>query len=142
MLLYLIDLMYHWLHHHFFHTNFNSVVNSNIKINKIYLELCIPKMFINNNINLSSVLNKNDKSEKEKNDGATSDTSNQSNKVTSPLSNNNNENNFNKTNNINNNISSPPKLTYQNDFERMIYNQHNSPPSIRNKFTLGKYFKI
>ena len=127
--------------HEVFHTNFNSVVNSNIKINKIYLELCIPKMFINNNINLSSVLNKNDKSEKEKNDGATSDTSNQSNKVTSPLSNNNNENNFNKTNNINNNISSPPKLTYQNDFERMIYNQHNSPPSIRNKFTLGKYFK-
>ena len=98
-------------------------------------------MFINNNINLSLFLNNNDKFKKEKNDGATNESSNQSNKVTSPLSNNNNENNYNKTNNINNNISSPPKLTYQNDFERMIYNQHNSPPSIRNKFTLGKYFK-
>ena len=134
------------------HTNFNSVVNSNIKLNKIYLELCIPKMFINNKINLSSVLNKNDKLEKEKNDGATSDTSNQSNKITSPLinNNNNNENSQNKLNNnnyiynnippLNIKISSPQKI-YQNDFERMLFNQHNSPPSIRDKFNMGKYVK-
>ena len=124
-----------------FHTNFNSVVNSYIKINKIYLELCIPKMFINNNINLSLFLNNDDKLEKEKNDGATSDTSNQSNKITSPLIIDNNENNDSKSNNMNNKLPSPPKLTYQNDFERMLYNQHNSPPSIRNKFSLGKYIK-
>ena len=49
-----------------FHTNFNSAVNSYIKINKIYLELCILKMFINNNINLSFFLNNDDKLEKEK----------------------------------------------------------------------------
>ena len=111
-----------------FHTNFNSVVNSDIKINKIYLELCIPKMFINNNINLSSVLNKEiEKIEKENNETKTNETNSNTN-------NNTNENN-------NNFLLSSPTITYQNDFDRMLSNQHNSPPSIRNKFTLGKIMK-
>ena len=108
-----------------FHTNFNSVVNSDIKIDKIYLELCIPKMFINNNINLSSVLNKEiEKIEKEKNESETETNISESNKN---LLNNNNK------------PLSPSILIYQNDFDRMISSQHNSPPLIRNKFTLGKF---
>ena len=34
-------------------TNFNAIVNSNIEINKIYLELTIPNNFINNKINIT-----------------------------------------------------------------------------------------
>ena len=41
-----------------FLTNFNSIVNSNITVNKIFLELCIPKIYINNGLALE-IYNKN-----------------------------------------------------------------------------------
>ena len=43
---------------HNFMTNFNSVVNSNITLNKIYLEVTIPKKFINQSFTNLSTINK------------------------------------------------------------------------------------
>ena len=97
----------------FFHTNFNSIVNSNIKINKIYLEVCIPKIFIEGkNINLNKM----------KISTESSSTTSQSNTTTQTP-------------------SSPSNTPYQNDFDRMLYKQHNSPSlSLRSNFTLnGRY---
>lgn len=109
----------------FFHTNFNSIVNSNIKINKIFLEVCIPKIFIEGkNINLGKM------------------------KLSNTPNTNSNESKDKPTeNNGGNNISSSSSTTtnntrpYQNDFDRMLYKQHNSPSmSIRSNFSLnGKY---
>lgn len=96
----------------FFHTNFNSIVNSNIKIQKIFLEISIPKMFIEGkNVNLASMKQKINISEiKEEK------------KITPPSS------------VISTNADSNSQ-TYSNDFERMLYKQHNSPTiGIRNNY--------
>jgi hypothetical protein len=39
-------------------TNFNSIVNSNILLNKIFLEVCIPKIFIDNGLSLITNIKK------------------------------------------------------------------------------------
>ena len=93
----------------FFHTNFNSIVNSNIKINKIYLEVCIPKIFIEGkNINL----------------GKMKVASSQSTNTTTQETH-----------------SSPTSTSYQNDFDRMLYKQHNSPSlSLRSNLSLNNRY--
>ena len=48
-----------------FMTNFNSIVNSKIVINKLFLEVCIPKFFLNNGLTLSTTSLKNESTNKD-----------------------------------------------------------------------------
>ena len=48
-----------------FMTNFNSIVNSKIVINKLFLEVCIPKIFLNNGLTLSTTSLKNESTNKD-----------------------------------------------------------------------------
>ena len=48
-----------------FMTNFNSIVNSKIVINKLFLEVCIPKIFLNNGLTLSTTSLKNESTTKD-----------------------------------------------------------------------------
>ena len=48
-----------------FQTNFNSIVNSKVKINKIFLEVSIPKSFLSSNDYLTRIDDKIEEDEKE-----------------------------------------------------------------------------
>ena len=133
--------------HEIMQTNFNSIVNSHIEINKILIELTIPNIFINNNkLNISNILdginedsistkiasNCSPKKEEEKNNN---------------IINNNQNNNFKKNKNysenynnimFNSNMTSPntraiginrsiPASPHLNDFQKLIYQQKYSP---------------
>ena len=112
-----------------FQTNFNSIVNSKININKIFLEVSIPKSFLSSNNYLTRI---DDKIEENQNqikdiqlDKFNDNNSNE--KTASTFASNNNTNS-----NINNNgYNSPTWSTIEN----MINNNNNiySKSSLRNK---------
>ena len=128
--------------HEIIQTNFNSIVNSHIQLNKILIELTIPNTFINNNkLNISNIF-----------EGGNEDSNSISTKKTEISSPKKEENNNNMNNNQNNNptnkntynimfnsnISSPntrtiginrsiPASPHLNDFQKLIYQQKYSP---------------
>lgn len=112
-----------------FQTNFNSIVNSKININKIFLEVSIPKSFLSSNNYLTRI---DDKIEENQNqikdiqlDKFNDNSANE--KTASTFASNNNTNS-----NINNNgYNSPTWSTIEN----MINNNNNiySKSSLRNK---------
>ena len=116
-----------------FQTNFNSIVNSKININKIFLEVSIPKSFLSSNDYLTRIDDKIEENEKEIKEillDKFNDNSNEKTISTTFVSNNNSNVNINNTNsNINNNTgyNSPT-------FENMINNNNiYSKSSLRNK---------
>ena len=127
-----------------FQTNFNSIVNSKININKIFLEVSIPKFFLcNTNLtDLTRLKNINEENQDKikdiklekfyiSNDKTASNfTSNNNN--SNGVNNNNNLNNNNIINNINNNnnvYNSPVFSTLENNNNNNLY----SKSSLRNK---------
>ena len=138
-------------YHEIMQTNFNSIVNSHIVLNKILIELTIPNIFINNNkLNISNIFegdNENSNSNiKEKTSVSSPKKENQginTNLNVNQNDNFNNKNNFgNSTNNynymFNSNMTSPnvrtiginrsiPASPHLNDFQKLIYQQKYSP---------------
>ena len=121
-----------------FQTNFNSIVNSKININKIFLEVSIPKSFLSSNDYLTRIDDKIEENENQIKDillDKFNDNSNEKTTSTTFASNNNNSNtNINSNSNINNNnngYNSPSWSTIEN----MINNNNNiySKSSLRNK---------
>jgi hypothetical protein len=116
-----------------FQTNFNSIVNSKVNINKIYLEVSIPKSFLSSNNYLTIIDDKIEENEKEIPDIQLDKfNDNISNDKTATSSFNINSNNTNTNSNINNTgYNSPSGST----FENMINNNNNiySKSSLRNK---------
>ena len=114
-----------------FQTNFNSIVNSKININKIFLEVSIPKSFLSSNNYLTRIDDKIEENEKEIpdiqldkfNDNISNDKT-----ATSSF----NINNTNTNSNINNNTGYNSPST--NTFENMMNNNNiYSKSSLRNK---------
>ena len=130
-------------------TNFNSIVNSHIILNKILIELTIPNIFINNNkLNISNIFEGVDDTistskEKTSNNSPKKEDENKNN-----ISNNQNDNysyknNYAKSNDnynfmYNSNMTSPnvrtiginrsiPASPHLNDFQKLIYQQKYSP---------------
>jgi len=120
-----------------FQTNFNSIVNSKININKIFLEVSIPKSFLSSNDYLTRIDDKIEENENQIKDillDKFNDNSNEKTTSTTFASNNNNsKTNINSNSNINNNngYNSPSWSTIEN----MINNNNNiySKSSLRNK---------
>ena len=104
-------------------TNFNSVVNSHLEINRIFIELTIPKIFINNNLKISNIFEFNKKNEQPKSKNniqnmPSYDTPKKDNNQNSNINKNNNNNFHNKMTinecfnllaHLNNNLISPSK---------------------------------
>ena len=115
-----------------FQTNFNSIVNSKININKIFLEVSIPKSFLSSNDYLTRIDDKIEENEKEIKEillDKFNDNSNEKTISTTVVSNNSNININNTNSNINNNTgyNSPT-------FENMINNNNiYSKSTLRNK---------
>ena len=114
-----------------FQTNFNSIVNSKVNINKIFLEVSIPKSFLCSNNYLTIIDDKIEENEKEIpdiqldkfNDNISNDKT-----ATSSF----NINNTNTNSNINNNTGYNSPTT--NTFENMMNNNNiYSKSSLRNK---------
>ena len=114
-----------------FQTNFNSIVNSKVNINKIFLEVSIPKSFLCSNNYLTIIDDKIEENEKEIpdiqldkfNDNISNDKT-----ATSSF----NINNTNTNSNINNNTGYNSPST--NTFENMMNNNNiYSKSSLRNK---------
>lgn len=126
---------------HNFMTNFNSVVNSNITLNKIYLEVTIPKKFINQSFTNLSTINKaiTNKNEITGVNELKLDKFGITRKTTNSSSNNNTSNSNNKNNILpksskkENPIKIPP--FNENDFkslkEKQIYNSPNEMSFLR-----------
>ena len=120
-----------------FQTNFNSIVNSKININKFFLEVSIPKSFLSSNDYLTRIDDKIEENENQIKDillDKFNDNSNEKTTSTTFASNNNNsKTNINSNSNINNNngYNSPSWSTIEN----MINNNNNiySKSSLRNK---------
>ena len=113
-----------------FQTNFNSIVNSKININKIFLEVSIPKSFLSSNDYLTRIDDKIEENEKEIKEillDKFNDNSNEKTTSTTFVSNNNNSNI-----NTNNTGYNSPTLSA---IENMINNNNNiySKSSLRNK---------
>ena len=127
--------------HEIIQTNFNSIVNSHIQLNKLLIELTIPNTFVNNNkLNISNIF-----------EGGNEDSNSISTKkteISSPKKEENNNMNNTQNNNyinkntynmmFNSNISSPntrtiginrsiPASPHLNDFQKLIYQQKYSP---------------
>ena len=131
--------------HEIIQTNFNSVVNSHIELNKILIELTIPNIFINNfKVNISNIF---EGGNEDANSISTKKTSISSPKKEEDTNNINkqNNNNFNNKNNysenynfmFNSNMTSPntrtiginrsiPASPHLNDFQK-LYRQKYSP---------------
>ena len=110
-----------------FQTNFNSIVNSKININKILLEVSIPKSFLSSNDYLTRIDDKIEENQAQIKDiqlDKFNDNSNE--KTTSTFASNNNKSNIN-----NNGYNSPTWSSIEN----MINNNNNiySKSSLRNK---------
>ena len=114
-----------------FQTNFNSIVNSKININKIFLEVSIPKSFLSSNDYLTRIDDKIEENENQIKEillDKFNDNSNEKTTSTTFVSN----NNTNTNSNINNNGYNSPTLSA---IENMINNNNNvySKSSLRNK---------
>ena len=112
-----------------FQTNFNSIVNSKININKIFLEVSIPKSFLSSNNYLTRIDDKIEENQNQIKDIQLDkfNDNNANEKTASTFASNNNTNS-----NINNNgYNSPTWSTIEN----MINNNNNiySKSSLRNK---------
>ena len=114
-----------------FQTNFNSIVNSKVNINKIFLEVSIPKSFLCSNNYLTIIDDKIEENEKEIPDIQLDKfNENISNDKTATSS--FNINNTNTNSNINNNTGYNSPTT--NTFENMMNNNNiYSKSSLRNK---------
>ena len=121
-----------------FQTNFNSIVNSKININKIFLEVSIPKSFLSSNDYLTRIDDKIEENENQIKEillDKFNDNSNEKTTSTTFVSNNNNSNaNMNSNSNINNNNNGYNSPTWST-VENMINNNKNiySKSSLRNK---------
>ena len=131
--------------HEIMQTNFNSIVNSHIQINKILIELTIPNTFINNNkLNISNIFEGgNEDSILTKKTSISTPKKEEENNNNICL--NNKNNNFKTKNNydnynimFNSNMTSPntrtiginrsiPASPHLNDFQKLIYQQKYSP---------------
>ena len=117
-----------------FQTNFNSIVNSKININKIFLEVSIPKSFLSSNDYLTRIDDKIEENQDQIKDiqlDKFNDNSNE--KTASTFTSNNNSNiNANTNSNINNNGYNSPSWS---TIENVINNNNNiySKSSLRNK---------
>ena len=117
-----------------FQTNFNSIVNSKININKIFLEVSIPKSFLSSNDYLTRIDDKIEENEKEIKeillDKFNDNNSNEKTISTTFVSNNNSNINITNTNsNINNNTGYNSPI-----FENMVNNNNiYSKSTLRNK---------
>ena len=114
-----------------FQTNFNSIVNSKVKINKIYLEVSIPKSFLSSNDYLTRIDDKIEEDEKEIKD-IQLDKFNENNANDKTATSSFNINSTNTNSNINNNTgyNSPTISTLEN---MMSNNNIYSKSSLRNK---------
>ena len=114
-----------------FQTNFNSIVNSKVKINKIYLEVSIPKSFLSSNDYLTRIDDKIEEDEKEIKD-IQLDKFNETNANDKTATSSFNINSTNTNSNINNNTgyNSPTISTMEN---MMSNNNIYSKSSLRNK---------
>ena len=115
-----------------FQTNFNSIVNSKVNINKIFLEVSIPKSFLSSNKILTIIDDKIEENEKEIPDIQLDKfNENISNDKTATSSFNINSTNTNSNINNNTGYNSPT----ENTFENMMNNNNNiySKSSLRNK---------
>ena len=138
-----------------FQTNFNSIVNSKININKIFIEVSIPKIFLcnNNYTDLTRISNINEEDENQIKDiklekfndmsnDKTATTSNNSNNYISNISSINSINNISNINNINNSINTintnNTLLNNNNGYNSPIFSSKRSDiiyskSSLRNK---------
>jgi hypothetical protein len=101
-------------------TNFNSIVNSHIILNKILIELTIPNIFINNNkLNISNIFEGVDDASalKEKTT------------INSPKKEGENKNNI--SNNQNDNYSYKNNYTKSTDNYNFMYNSNMTSPNVR-----------
>ena len=114
-----------------FQTNFNSIVNSKVKINKIFLEVSIPKSFLSSNDYLTRIDDKIEEDEKEIPD-IQLDKFNENNSNEKTQTSSFNINSTNTNSNINNNTgyTSPTVSTLEN---MMNNNNIYSKSSLRNK---------
>ena len=115
-----------------FQTNFNSIVNSKININKIFLEVSIPKSFLSSNDYLTRIDDKIEENENQIKEillDKFNDNSNEKTTSTTFASNNNNSN-INTNSNINNTGYNSPTLS---GFENLFNNNIYSKSSLRNK---------
>ena len=116
-----------------FQTNFNSIVNSKININKIFLEVSIPKSFLSSNDYLTRIDDKIEENENQIKEillDKFNDNSNEKTTSTTFVSNNNNSN-TNANSNINNTGYNSPTLS---GFENLFNNNNMySKSSLRNK---------
>ena len=112
-----------------FQTNFNSIVNSKININKIFLEVSIPKSFLSSNNYLTRIDDKIEENQNQIKDIQLDkfNDNNANEKTASTFASNNNTNS-----NINNNAYNSPTWS---TIENMINNNNNiySKSSLRNK---------
>ena len=114
-----------------FQTNFNSIVNSKVNINKIFLEVSIPKSFLNSNNYLTIIDDKIEENEKEIPDIQLDKfNENISNDKTATSSFNINSTNTNSNINNNTGYNSPTGSTFEN---MMNNNNIYSKSSLRNK---------
>ena len=132
--------------HEIIQTNFNSIVNSHVELNKILIELTIPNVFINNNkLNISNIfegINEDTNSISTKKTSISSPKKEEDNNNNNANQNNNfkNKNNYSDNYNImfNSNMTSPnartiginrsiPASPHLNDFQKLIYQQKYSP---------------
>ena len=115
-----------------FQTNFNSIVNSKVKINKIFLEVSIPKSFLSSNDYLTRIDDKIEEDEKEIPDIQLDKfNENISNEKTTTSSFNINSTNTNSNINMNNTGYNSP---IENTLENVINNNNiYSKSSLRNK---------
>ena len=103
-------------------TNFNSIVNSHIILNKILIELTIPNIFINNNkLNISNIFEGVDD---------TISTSKEKTSNNSPKKEDENKNNI--SNNQNDNYSYKNNYAKSNDNYNFMYNSNMTSPNVRN----------
>ena len=130
--------------HEIIQTNFNSIVNSHIELNKILIELTIPNIFINNNkVNISNIF---EGGNEDTNSISTKKTSISSPKKEEDINKVNNNNNFNNKNNysdnhnfmFNSNMTSPnnrtiglnrsiPASPHINDYQKLLFQKKYSP---------------
>ncbi len=115
-----------------FQTNFNSIVNSKININKIFLEVSIPKSFLSSNSYLTRIDDKIEENENQIKEILLDKFNDNSNEKTISTTFASNNNNTNTNSNINNNGYNSPSLSA---IENMINNNNNiySKSSLRNK---------
>ena len=112
--------------HEIIQTNFNSIVNSHIELNKILIELTIPNIFINNNkLNISNIF---EGGNEDSNSISTKKTS-----ISSPKKEEENYNNNNSNNNINNNQNSfkNKNNNYSDNYNNIMFNSNMTSPNSR-----------